>query len=288
MSKMIAAHRLPTPISVTSIFSLYRSRLHGKTIHQYSYNFSELFYVHDTAVPHVITNNGRSHILNRGQLVILPPGSNHSGPSSEAVIYMIAFDVEFSEMDSLYDRVINLDGRQKQQLEQIMALGTHILENVPEKGYQAGNSLHSRANAFELQRFRNYFEIFLIELYLKETQSISNVHCRFQNDEVFDGLLSYMKRNIDKRLTLEDISKETLVSAAKIRKLFYTKHTCAPMQFFNLLKIETAIDMMCNTTLSYSEISSQLGFSSASYFSKLFKKKTGLSPSEYIKKLKVK
>ena len=285
MDITIAEHRLPTPISVTSIFSLYRSSLYGKAIHQYSYNFSELFYVHDTAISHVIINNGRSYSLNNGQLVILPPGSTHTGPSSEAMVYMIAFDVEFSEMENLYERVISLDGRQKQQLEQIMSLGTNILENVPKKGYQAGNSIHCRANSFELQKFRNYFEVFLIELYLKETKSISNVHYRFQNDEVFDRLLSYMKRNIDKQLTLEDISKATLVSVAKIRKLFYTKHTCAPMHYFNQLKIETAIDMMCNTTLPYSEIASQLGFSSASYFSKLFKKKTGLSPSMYVKTL---
>lgn len=286
MEKVIAEHKLPAPVSVTSVFSLYRSNLHGKTIHTYSYDFSELFYVYDTASPHVIISNGKPYLLNKGQLILVPPKSNHSGPSSEAVVYMIAFNVAFAEMDSLYEQVITLDGRQKQQFEQLITLGRHILEAVPKKGYETGNTLHDRTNAFELQKFKNLFEIFLIELYLKETKSVSAAACRFPNEEIFDGLVAYLKRNIDKQLTLEDFSKATLVSVAKIRKLFYKKHSCAPMQYFNQLKIEAAIELMCNTALSYAEIASRLGFSSPAYFSRLFKKKTGLSPSAYIKSLK--
>jgi len=286
MENVIAEHTLPSPVSVTSVFSLYRSILHGKTIHTYSYDFSELFYVHDTASPHVIISNGKTYSLNKGQLILVPPKSNHSGLPSEAVVYMIAFNVDFSEMDSLYERVITLDGRQKQQLEQIITLGRHVLEAVPQKGYETGNTLHDRTNAFELQKFKNLFEFFLIELYLKETKSVSTAACRFPNEEIFDSLVAYLKRNVDKQLTLEDFSKATLVSVAKIRKLFYKKHSCAPMQYFNQLKIEAAIELMCSTSLSYAEIASRLGFSSSSYFSRLFKKKTGLSPSAYIKSLK--
>lgn len=58
------------------------------------------------------------------------------------------------------------------------------------------------------------------------------------------------------------------------------------MQYFNQLKLEAAVELMCNTALSYSEIAARLGFSSPAYFSRLFKKKMGLSPSEYIKSLK--
>ena len=285
MDHVIAEHRLPAPVSVTSVFSLYRSSLHGKTIHTYSYNFPELFYVYDTAIPHVIVANGKNYTLNKGQLILLPPRSNHSGPSSEAVIYMIAFDVDFSGMGKLYEKVLTLDGRQKQQLEQLMSLGRHILEAVPEKGYLAGNSLNDRADPLELQKFKNYFEIFLIELYRKEIDNTPSAAVRSTNEEIFDGLITYLKRNVDKRLTLSDFSKNTLVSVAKIRKLFYKKHSCAPMQYFNQLKLEAAIELMCGTSLSYAEISAQLGFSSAAYFSKLFKRKMGVSPTEYIKSL---
>jgi len=285
MDHVIAEHRLPAPVSVTSVFSLYRSSLHGKTIHTYSYNFPELFYVYDTAIPHVIVANGKNYTLNKGQLILLPPRSNHSGPSSEAVIYMIAFDVDFSGMGKLYEKVLTLDGRQKLQLEQLMSLGRHILEAVPEKGYLAGNSLNDRADPLELQKFKNYFEIFLIELYRKEIDNTPSAAVRSTNEEIFDGLITYLKRNVDKRLTLNDFSKNTLVSVAKIRKLFYKKHSCAPMQYFNQLKLEAAIELMCGTSLSYAEISAQLGFSSAAYFSKLFKRKMGVSPTEYIKSL---
>ena len=69
---------------------------------------------------------------------------------------------------------------------------------------------------------------------------------------------------------------------------FFIKKTngCKQIYSFNQLKIEAAIELMCNTVLSYSEIALRLGFSSSAYFSRLFKKKTGMSPSEYIKSFK--
>ena len=123
-------------------------------------------------------------------------------------------------------------------------------------------------------------------MYLTEENSINAAIYRFPDDKKLDELISYLKRNIDRPLTVNELSEATLISVAKIRKLFYKKHTCAPMQYFNQLKLEAAIELMCNTSLGYAEIAARLGFSNAAYFSKFFKNKTGMSPSEYIKSLK--
>lgn len=286
MDHLIARHELAMPVSLTSVYSIYHANLHGKARTEKSYPFYELEYVSKSSSPLITVIDGRTYCLNEGQLHFFPPHSHHHGPPSDATVYMITFDVDFAEMDKLCGRVIELDGKQKQMIEQVVATGLRLLEGVPQKGYERGNSIHERANIFELQKFKNLFELFLIDLYLNETNSFHAAVYRFADEEKLDMLISYLKRNIDKPLTLEKLSADTLISVAKIQKLFYEKHTSAPMQYFNQLKIETAIELMCNTTKNFAEIATMLGFSSPAYFSRLFKKKTGVSPSEYIRLLK--
>lgn len=287
MEKMLARHRLPAPVSVTSVFSVYSSNLRRRSNPtRLSYAFTELVYVADGSPAYSVVLDGSTYTLNAGQLLFFPPNSQHyrSEPSN-ASVSLIAFEAVFSGMDSLWGRVLTLDGRQKQQLEQVIAMGHRLLEHIPVKGYQRGSSLRPRANDFELQKFKNLLELFLIDLYLKESNPINIAVHRFPDEQKLDHLISYLKHNIDKPLTLTQLSEATYISVAKIRKLFYEKHTCAPMQYFSQLKIEAAIELMCNTALSHAEIAARLGFSSAAYFSRLFKKKMGLSPSEYIKSL---
>ena len=48
---------------------------------------------------------------------------------------------------------------------------------------------------------------------------------------------------------------------------------------------DEAKKMITETELSFTEISDSLGFSSSAYFSRTFRKKTGLTPSEYLRKV---
>lgn len=288
MENISARYDLPTPISVTSVFSVYSPNLHKlNNPNTLSYPYTELVYVSGGSSPYSITLDNKSYTLNTGQMLFFPPNSQHHRTiKSDAIVSLISFEIVFPAINSLYNRVLTLDGRQKQQLEQVIAAGHRLLEKIPEKGYKVGSTLRPRANAFELQKFKNLFELFLIDLYLKEANPINSAVYRFPDEEKLDNLITYLKRDIDKPLTLKQLSEKSLISVAKIRKLFYEKHTCSPMQYFNQLKLEAAVELMCNTALSYSEIAARLGFSSPAYFSRLFKKKMGLSPSEYIKSLK--
>ena len=286
MNNIIAYHELPMPISLKSISSIYNNiNMKKKVTSEKSYPFYECMYVHKSSSAYRAIINKKTFTLTGGELIFLAPNSNHYAISPDAFVSMFAFNVDFPDMDNLCGRVIPLDGRQKQMIEQVIATGSRLFENIRPTGYNVGLSLHNRSNVFELQTFKNRFEMFLIVLYLKDTNNSGTTIYRFTDDEKLDKLISVLKRNIDKPLTLKELSDKTFISVAKIQKLFYEKHTCAPMQYFNQLKIEAAIELICNTTLSYSEIATQLGFHSAAYFSRIFKKKTGMSPSEYTKSL---
>lgn len=129
-------------------------------------------------------------------------------------------------------------------------------------------------------------------------QSISNIaemlvkHILLENmlkpnfDENIQRALNYISENLDKDLTIQNISKNTNISKSVLYRRFHSCFNCTVSQYVSTKRIEKAIDLLSNSDLSIEEISQQIGFSSGSYFSKIFKREKGLSPLKY--KLKVK
>lgn len=90
-----------------------------------------------------------------------------------------------------------------------------------------------------------------------------------------------MRELIDQPVSMEDIAKRSGLGYSHFRKLFKEQMNCAPIQYFQELKIQKGIDYLTTTSISIKEIAYRLNFSSVAYFSVCFKKKTGMSPKEY-------
>lgn len=62
----------------------------------------------------------------------------------------------------------------------------------------------------------------------------------------------------------------------------FTKFTgLSPIQYLNRRRLETACQLLRDTDYSVSDISSQTGFSSQSYFTQIFRKHYGITPIKY-------
>ena len=81
--------------------------------------------------------------------------------------------------------------------------------------------------------------------------------------------------------SVQKLLAETGYSYAYLCRLFKKAYGISPISYINLLRIERAKLLIEDTDLKISQIARQLGFESNEYFTRLFHKKTGLSPSEY-------
>ncbi len=86
----------------------------------------------------------------------------------------------------------------------------------------------------------------------------------------------------------EDISLDSLASAfatnrTTLNKRFNEACKMSAMAYLNTIRLEVAASFLRNTQLSLSEVADRTGFSDESYFSKLFRKKRGVSPVQYRK-----
>lgn len=89
------------------------------------------------------------------------------------------------------------------------------------------------------------------------------------------------RSNIDKAFSPEQAAEELQVGYSWFRKVFKNYTGLSPGQYCIQLKIDKAKAMLTDPSLSIKEIAYTLKFESSFYFSKLFKEKTGLTPTAY-------
>ncbi|AOW21511.1 helix-turn-helix domain-containing protein [Urechidicola croceus] len=88
-------------------------------------------------------------------------------------------------------------------------------------------------------------------------------------------------KNISKDFSLETLSTESGLSQAKLQEGFKLLYGRTVTEYIRHVRLESARDLIINSDLNISEIVYTIGFSSRSYFSKIFKEKYNISPNEY-------
>ncbi|WP_196893016.1 helix-turn-helix transcriptional regulator [Aureivirga marina] len=104
-----------------------------------------------------------------------------------------------------------------------------------------------------------------------------------KNLKVIQDLAETISMNISENYTLELLSKETNISQAKLQEGFKFLYKRTVTEFIRDVRLEKSKELIKNTELSISEIVYSIGFSSRSYFSKIFKEKYNITPIEYKK-----
>ncbi len=100
---------------------------------------------------------------------------------------------------------------------------------------------------------------------------------------VVDRALSYIQNNYQKDISLEDVSREVDISPYYFSKIFKDSTGENFIEYLTNLRIEKAKDLLDNTDLSMKEICSEVGYANQNYFSRIFKKNVGVTPTEYKK-----
>jgi len=100
-------------------------------------------------------------------------------------------------------------------------------------------------------------------------------------EEIIGRARILLTESIDKRIAMEDIAEHLGLGYSLFRNLFKQVTGMAPCQYLIQLRIEKAKELLCLPDRSIKQIAALTGFTSAYYFARLFKEKTGLSPSHY-------
>lgn len=137
------------------------------------------------------------------------------------------------------------------------------------------------------QLIKNYLELLLINLMRGESES-DNSQAIFLYKDNYEEFISkhvieYMRQHIDENLSVDKICATLHYNRSYIFKQFKKTTGNSIMAYFNKMKIDKAKQLLRESEMSVTAISELLSFESPNYFSKLFKKVTGYTPSTYRK-----
>ncbi|HEX8545511.1 MAG TPA: AraC family transcriptional regulator [Cytophagaceae bacterium] len=101
------------------------------------------------------------------------------------------------------------------------------------------------------------------------------------DQDIIETTISYMREHLHEKITLETFAKLVNRSASHYSLVFKNRTSKSPIEYFNYLKIQRASQLLDFTSLPVHEIGERLAFDDPFYFSRLFKKIMGMSPSKY-------
>jgi len=117
----------------------------------------------------------------------------------------------------------------------------------------------------------------ILKRFSDETAALGGV----KHVDVITRALKYIKANINRRITLEEVATQVFLSPSYFSKLFRDEMKCYFTDYLNQLKIERGKLLLLDDTLTITEIVEALGFYDQSYFNKIFKRLTGTTPKHY-------
>lgn len=94
----------------------------------------------------------------------------------------------------------------------------------------------------------------------------------------------YVLEHAEERISLQDVADKVNISAGYLSTLFKKQYNQSFISFINQIKVEHACSLIAEKKYLISEISYRLGFENAYYFTKVFRRYTGMTPSEWEKK----
>ena len=102
-----------------------------------------------------------------------------------------------------------------------------------------------------------------------------------KNTELIKKAIGYIAENFSTNLTLDDVANYVHLNPSYFSSLFKQSTGSSFKEYLNMVRIEESKRLLSNTDYSVINIAVATGFENQSYYSKVFKKLTGLTPRQY-------
>ena len=150
---------------------------------------------------------------------------------------------------------------------------------------EINNSFHSETfdNAFStfssennLSKLKDFVHKFLLEC----ITAINSTKTQGDNPAI-KKVCDYINNNLSKDISLEQMAEYANVSSFYLSRLFKEEKGITFINFLTDRRLEKSRELLNDTNLSIKEITASIGYNDQNYFSRLFKNKYGVSPTEY-------
>lgn len=213
-----------------------------------------------------------------GDLYIIPIGLTHEFYGDPGLEYVnCLFNQSIFKEDEL-ELFNHFNDSTQEELAHKYTFGPFYQNKINGMLKELSEELYSN-EPFHLIRARALFINFLIFIIQNTSQSPGiQTNCAQKN---LARVLSYINDNLEKKLTLETLSKKSNYTPDYLSKLFKKEIGATPTEFICKKRLEKACILLEESDFTIEEISNKTGFFDASYFVKTFKKKCAITPAQF-------
>lgn len=214
------------------------------------------------------TINGIKYTVSSGDLLCIPSGSRRSA---------VSFPEALMECYSVNGKVRNINGKDIElPLPLIRNIGLHrdilnLYNNLNTVWTLKDPGYKLRAKGIYLMILQRYFQIIV---YRKDTSIM---------DTRIKKVLQYMSNHYKEPLTVQRMASMFNLSDMYFGNLFKQETGMSFRNFLTLIRINRAEEMLYSGEYKIHEIADACGFTDVFYFSRVFKKHRGLSPSDALR-----
>ena len=122
--------------------------------------------------------------------------------------------------------------------------------------------------------------LWLSNIMTRFTDCVFNLADVRHKDTIYKAL-DYIKRNYMGRITLEDVSNHVYLNPSYFSKIFKNEMKSTFVSYVNKMRISTSKNMLLDSSVPLTDIANLVGFEDQSYFTKVFKKATGVTPGRF-------
>ena len=229
--------------------------------------------------------------LKKGNILFHKPNEFHNvltnGKVSPSLV-VIGFVCHSPAIKSFEDQLMSVQDTEKELMAQIIVEARNTFSGRLDDPYQEELIFNSEPLTFgSAQLISHYLEQLMIHLYRRYfSYSLPVRSSRFlaeasSGNDTYNRIVRYMEEHLGERMTIDRICRDNLVGRSQLQKLFRDTKGCGVIEFFSMMKIDTAKQMIRDNQLNFTQIADRLGYNSIHYFSRQFKQITTMTPSEY-------
>ena len=253
-----------------------------------SHDFWELVYADKGDV--TVFADDKSFVLEQGNVIFHKPNEWHNVRANgvdAANITIITFASPSKAMSFFENKILSVGQKQKELLSKIVSEYTNAFKTPLNDPYTTHLERRSDAAVASEQLIKLFLCEFLILCMRNDPsgrqRTVRSIH---SSDATLNLLINYMEQNITKTVTLKELMEYSGTNRTAIENIFRENLGKGAVEYFLILKIELAKKYLREDNYNITQISEILGYSSIHYFSRQFKKITGMTPTEYLLSIK--
>lgn len=265
--------RVQRRLAVSSIYTFfYHEKEKGFIFPGEAHRPLELTYVDKGAIHSVA--DGVDLLLNQGDLVLYAPDQWHMQYAEEDVsasYITISFDLEGDCPESLFNQKFAIPQSAVPMLQRLLRE-------------------QDRMDAYSEDMMLCYLQILLLTL-LREQDNPSQVKLRTTNavnseNEIIRRAQQFISGHIREKLTVPVVARHVDVSPSYLTALFRKNLQISPGEYIRRVKLQESKQMIREDNMNFTEIAAVLQYSTVHHFSRQFKDKFGITPTEYAKSVR--